>query len=94
MFLSLLLYFFLAIIIDVLLTRYYLALSRQQESWGAFLSMVITWFNMTVINELVHSNKQPFIIAFALGAYAGTRIGLRLSKPKAKVNVIPQVPVD
>jgi len=75
---GLLLYFFLALLIDAGLTCYYRFIHQDKPFRAGVASSVVTWFNLTVLVALVHMDKQPFIIAFSFGAGLGTILGMRL----------------
>ena len=74
---TLLLYFFLGVCFDFLLTRYYLAIYQRQQLLGSALATAITLFSTFILAALINGNKVVPMIAWAIGNGLGTYAGLR-----------------
>jgi uncharacterized protein YebE (UPF0316 family) len=79
---SILLYFGLGLMLDLLITGHMRAIVLQRPWLASGLSVMITLLSMLVVTQLVVSNSLPLIFAYAAGCGAGTFLGMCLKQRK------------
>jgi len=79
---SLLAYFGLGLLLDVIVTAQMRAVVVGKDYLASFLSVGITLIAMLVIQNIVVSNSLLLIISYAFGTGFGTLIGMKLKHLK------------
>lgn len=75
--LNLAVYFVAGAILDVIIARYYLAVSRRAAVLASVLAFVITASTVFIWERIIVSQSAAPLLAYALGTAAGTYIGVR-----------------
>jgi len=72
----LLLYTAVGLAQDILIVRYYLAITRSQTILAPVAGALITVLTVGVYESLITSRSLPLVLAYGLGTGLGTRLGM------------------
>ena len=82
---TILLYFIVGVVYDVLITLYYLAITDRRSAMAGFWSFVITALQFFVLYELILSKDfLAQLIAYSLGCAIGTFVTVKYSKQQER----------
>jgi len=77
-----LLYSGLGVLQDLVITRYYLALTSRRVFLAPVLAVLITVLAVAVLDGLITSHHPILILSYGLGTGLGTRLGMgRCTRP-------------
>lgn len=78
---TVLIYFIVGLVYDILITLYYLAISDRRSVMAGFWSFVITMVSIFVLYELIPSKDFVVqLLAYALGCGVGTYFTVKYNK--------------
>ncbi len=64
------------VVMDFLLTRYYLCISDRLVFKAGVYAGIITWISLIIINHIVVSQRFILIFAYGVGNMIGTWLGM------------------
>jgi len=80
---TILLYFIIGFVFDIIITLYYLAINDRRSVMAGFWSFVITIVPILVLYEFILSKDfTAQLLAYALGCSIGTYLTVRFNKRK------------